>query len=140
MAVISLVFSGTLSCPRTSRALVAQRVERLEPLALVVRAGRRLAADGDQIVPVGPERLDPAFEAASEQDRIDAVDQRAQPAHARDTEMKRREPPQKIEMMLAPRNDVLEVVTRGDGGAGQKQENLGEGIHDPPGLPAIVDS
>jgi len=42
-------------------------------------------------------------------------------------------------MMLAPGDDVVEIITRGDRGAGQKQEDLGKGIHDPPGLPVIVD-
>ena len=42
-------------------------------------------------------------------------------------------------MMLAPGDDVVEIITRGDRGAGQKQEDLGKGIHDPPGFPVIVD-
>jgi hypothetical protein len=46
------------------------------------------------------------------------------PAHAGDAEMKLREPSQKIEMLLAPCHDVL---ARGDGGASQKQEDLGQG-------------
>jgi hypothetical protein len=115
-----------------------QRMEGFEPLAHVVGAARGLTVDGDQIVPVGPERRNPAFETASEQHRSDAIDQRPQPASARDAEMKRREP-QKIQMMLAPCDDVVEIVTPGDGGAGQKQKDLGEGIYDPPRLPAIVD-
>ena len=77
---VGLLGHAELSQDQSSVGRVGtQRMEGLEPLALVVRAARRLAVDGDQIVPVGPERLDPAFEAACEQDRIDAVDQRAQP-------------------------------------------------------------
>jgi hypothetical protein len=34
-------------------------------------------------------------------------------------------------MMLAPGDDTVETITRGDRGADQKQEELGEGIHDP---------
>jgi hypothetical protein len=83
MAVISLVF-----CARTSRALVAQALRGSFP-ALIVGTARRLAVDGDQIVPAGPEFLDPALEAASEQHRIDAVDQCLQPVGARDLMMKR---------------------------------------------------
>jgi len=46
-----------------------------------------LAVDRDQIVPLRLQRLDPAFEAALEQDRIDAVDRRPQPARAGNSEM-----------------------------------------------------
>jgi hypothetical protein len=53
--------------------------------------------------------------------------------------MRRRESSQKIQRILAPGDGVVEIVTRGDRGAGQKQENLREGIHDPPGFPVIVD-
>jgi len=42
-------------------------------------------------------------------------------------------------MILAPGDDVVEIVTRGDRGAGQKQESLREGIRDPPGFPVVVD-
>ena len=49
----------------------AERMQGFEPLALVVGAPRRLAVDGDEVVPTRPERRDPALEAASEQDRID---------------------------------------------------------------------
>ena len=44
----------------------AQGMERLEPFALVVGAARRLAVDGNQIVPVRPEFLDPALKTARE--------------------------------------------------------------------------
>src|SRR4029077_19357463 len=70
----------------------AQSMERLEPLALVVSAARRLAVDGDQIMPAGPEFLDPARKTAPEQQRIETVDQRPQPAGTRDAKMKWREP------------------------------------------------
>jgi hypothetical protein len=63
--------------------------------------------------------LHPAFETLSEQNRVDAIDQALEPAHAGDAEMKLREPSQKIEILLAPCHDVLEVVTRGDGSASQ---------------------
>jgi hypothetical protein len=88
---------------------------------------------------VGPKCRNPLPETTSEQDRLDAVDQRPQPALAWDTEMRRRESSQKIQIMLAPGDDVVEIVTRGDCGAGQKQESLREGIRDPPGFPVVVD-
>jgi hypothetical protein len=50
----------------------AQSMERLESLALVVGTARRLAVDGDQIMPAGPELLDPALKTAPEQQRIEA--------------------------------------------------------------------
>jgi hypothetical protein len=75
-----------------------ERVQSLQALAFVMRAARGLAVDRDQVVPTGPERPDPVLEAAPEQDRIDTVDQRAQPPLARDGEMKRREPPEKFEV------------------------------------------
>ena len=42
-----------------------QCMERFKSLALIVCAARRLAVDGNEIVPVGPELLDPAFEILS---------------------------------------------------------------------------
>jgi acetyltransferase-like isoleucine patch superfamily enzyme len=134
MAVISLVFSGTLSGRKTNLAL-----QRFEPFCACPGAPRTLAVDGNQIVPIGPKRRNPVVETASEHDRVDAVDQCPQPAHARDIEMKRRESSQEIQMMLAPGADVVEIIARGDRGAGQKHEDVGGGIHDPPGFPVIVD-
>jgi hypothetical protein len=67
-------------------------MERLEALALVVGAARRLAVNGDQIMPAGPEFLDPALETAPEQQRIETVDQRPQPTGTPDPKMKWREP------------------------------------------------
>src|SRR5215831_9336900 len=95
MAVISLFFSGTLSCPQDEPGIGrigAQGTERLESLALVVGAARRLAVDGDQIMPARPEFLDPALETAPEQQRVETVEQRPQPAGTRDPKMKWREP------------------------------------------------
>ena len=39
----------------------AERVQRFEPLALVVGAARGLAVDGDEVVPARPQRRDPAL-------------------------------------------------------------------------------
>jgi hypothetical protein len=77
-------------------------MERFKSLALVMCAARGLAVDGNAIVPLGRELLDPAFETPSEQARVNAIDQALMPAHAGDAEMKFREPSQKIEMLLAP--------------------------------------
>jgi hypothetical protein len=40
-------------------------MQGLEPFAPVVGAARRLAVNGDELVPVRPERRDPAVEAAA---------------------------------------------------------------------------
>ena len=89
----------------------AQRVQRFEPFARIVGAPCSLAVDGNQIVPVGSKAPQSSFRNRSEQDRVDAVDQSSQPAHAWDT--KRRESSQKIQMMLAPGDDVIEIIPRG---------------------------
>lgn len=85
-------------------------MQGLEPFTAVVGAARRLAVDGDEVVPIGPQRRHPALEAAPEQERIDPVDQAAQPALAWDAVVERREPPQDAEMVLAPGDDVVEIV------------------------------
>src|SRR3984893_13801354 len=89
----------------------AERVQGFEPLAAVVGAPRGLAVDGDEVVPVRPQRRHPTCKAASEQDRIDPIDQLAQPALARNTVMKLREPAQEIEVVPAPGTHVVEIVT-----------------------------
>jgi hypothetical protein len=48
-----------------------------------------------------PHRPDPIFETTRESQRIDPVDQGAQPALGRDSMVEWREPPQKIQMILA---------------------------------------
>jgi len=81
--------------------------------------GRRALSPYDRnlIVPVRPKHGNPVFEAGSEQYWVDGVDQCPQPAHARRTEMKRRE--QKIQM-LALGDDIVEISTRGHDGADHK--------------------
>jgi hypothetical protein len=91
-------------------------------MTLVVGAARRLAVDGDQIVPAGPAFLDPAHETACEQLRVETVDERLQTADARDLIMKRRESAQKIQVKLAPCN-----VTSSNTGACQKQQHSASG-------------
>ena len=49
------------------------------------------------------------------------------------------EPPQEIEMMLAPGDDVVEIITGGDGRAGHQQQNLLNRIENPPGFPVVVE-
>ena len=86
------------------------RVQRLQSLAFVVRAPRGLAVDGDEVVAAGPECSDPAFETSPEENGIDAVDKRAQPAFAGNAEMECREAPQKIQMMRAPPNQSVQGI------------------------------
>jgi len=69
----------------------AEPMQRLQPLAFVARAPRGLAVDGDEIVASRPKRRDPALETPPEHERIDAVDEIAQPTLARNAEMEFRE-------------------------------------------------
>src|SRR5277367_1792934 len=87
----------------------AERVQRLQSLAFVVGPARGLAVDGDEIVSARPNRMDPVLETTRECQRIDAVHQRAKPAFAGDSMMKRREHSQKDDMMLAPGDDFVEM-------------------------------
>jgi len=104
---------------------------------MIVGAARGLAVDGDELVAVGPHRRDPILEAAPEQNRIDPVDQAAQPALARNAVMVRREPPQEVEVILAPGDDVVEIVARSDRPARHQQQDFLERVHHPPGLAAV---
>jgi hypothetical protein len=85
-------------------------MQRLQPLAFVVGAPRCLAVDGDEIMAIRPERRNPALETTPEQDRIDAVDEVAQPALAGNAEVEFREAAQKGEMAFAPGGDLVEII------------------------------
>lgn len=113
-------------------------MQGFEPFAPVVGAARRFAVDGNELVPVRPQRGDPAVETAAEQDRVDPIDQGAHPTLAGDAMMEFRKAPQKVEMVLAPGGDVVEVITGGDGGADHQKQNLPERIHHPPRLTVIA--
>src|SRR4051812_6600080 len=95
-----------------------------------------LAVDGNEIVAVWPQRGDPALEAASEQERVDAVDEGAQPARAGDAVVEGREAAQNGEVVRAPGNDV---VAGGDGRAGDQEQHLMEGVEHAPRLAGIVE-
>jgi hypothetical protein len=112
-------------------------MESFDPLAPIMGAARRLAVDGDQIVPAGPEFLDPALKTMPEQLRVKPIDKRLQPADAWDPMMKRRKSAQKIQVMLAPCDDVIKVVTSSDGGACQQEEDFRQRIGDPPWLSSV---
>ena len=88
---------------------------------------------------VWPQRGDPALEAASEQERVDAVDEGAQPALAGDAVVEGREAAQNGEVVRAPGNDVVEVVAGGDGRAGDQEQHLMEGVEHAPRLAGIVE-
>jgi hypothetical protein len=80
-------------------------------------AARGLAVDGDEGVPVRPQRCHPTLEAATEQNRINPIDQRPQPAGTRNAVMEFGKFPQEVEMMVTLGDDVVEIVARSDGGA-----------------------
>ena len=42
-------------------------------------------------------------------------------------------------MVMAKRGDLVEVVARGDGGAGQQQQDLGQRVDDPPRLTVVFE-
>jgi len=96
------------------------------------------SVNGDEVVPAGPQRLYPVFEATPERHGIDAVHQCAQPPFARDSMMERREPAKKAEMVLAPADDIVEVIARADRGASQQKQDLGQRIGDPPPLAVVL--
>ena len=50
-----------------------------------------------------------------------------------------REFSQEIEMVMAKGGDLVEVVARGDGGAGQQQQDLGQRVDDPPRLTVVFE-
>jgi hypothetical protein len=113
-----------------------QRVPRFKSLALIVCAARGLAVDGNEIVPVGPELLDPTFEKPSEQNRVDAIDQ-AQASARRGC---RNETPRTV----AENRDAARPMPRCPRTRRwwRKSEAGGPrpgGIHHPPGLTVIVD-
>lgn len=85
-------------------------MQRFEPFAVVMGAARRLAVDGDHVVSARPQACDPTLKTARKQRWIDPVHQVAQPARARNAMIELRELPQEIEMMLAPFDDVFEIV------------------------------
>ena len=114
-------------------------MQGLEAAPLVVGASGGLAVDGDEVVPPGPHGGDEGLEAARKQHRIDPVHQVAQPAGARHAVMEIAEAAQEIEMVLAPQDDVVEVVAAGDRGAGHQQQHLLEGVGDTPALAFVVE-
>ena len=117
----------------------AERMQGLGALALIVRAPRGLAVDGDEVGTVRPHLGHPALEATLEQDRIDPVEQDAQPALAGDAVVEGREAAQELQVMPAPGGDVVEVVAGGDGAADHQQQDLAQRIHHPPGLARVLE-
>ena len=113
-------------------------MEGFEPLALVVGASGGLAVDGDDVVPLWPHGGDEGLKAAREQRRIDPVHQIAQPAGARHAVMEVTEAAQEIEVVFAPKDDLVEVVAGSDRGAGHQEQDLLERVSDAPALALVV--
>ncbi len=93
-------------------------------LRLFVGAPGGLSINGDEIMPVGPHGSDKSLETMGKQGRIDPVHQITQPPGAGYTVMKVTEPAQKLQTVLTPGHDHLEVVTAGDCGAGDQQQHF----------------
>src|SRR4051812_46565897 len=105
----------------------------------VVRAPGGLAINGDEVVAARPKGGNPALEAAGEQERVDAVDEGAQPALAGDAVVEGREAAQNGEVVLAPGDDVIEVVARSKGRAGDQQQHLVKRVeHAPEPAPDLI--
>jgi len=115
-----------------------ERVQGFEPLAAVVGAPCGLAVDGDEVVPVRPQRRHPTRKAACEQDRIDPIDELAHPTLTRNAVMEFRKGAQEIEVLPAPSANVFEIVATGDRRTDDQQHHLLERIHHPPGVPVIA--
>ena len=99
--------------PRSSRALLAKALSVWSALnALRLSCVRRevLPSMAMRSCRSGQSSLIQLSKHCPNRTGFDAIDQAPEPAHAGDAEMKLREPSQKIEMLLAPCHDVLEVV------------------------------
>src|SRR5260370_34034309 len=126
------------ACENSSGKRVPQRAQRhATKRALASRCQRSTEHPLYAGVPVRPERGNPAVETTAEQDRIDPIDRSPQPALAWNAMMELGETPQEGEMVFAPGDDVVEIVARSDSRASHQQQDLLEGIHDPPGLAVI---
>src|SRR5215831_1686751 len=113
-------------------------MEGFEPLALVVAASDGLAVDGNEVVPSRPHGGDEGLKAAREQRRIDPVHQIAQPAGARHAAVEVTEAAEEIEMVLPPKDNLVEVVAGGDRAAGHQEQDLLERVGDAPALALVV--
>ena len=70
--------------------------------------------------------------------RIDPIDETAHPTLAGYGVVKLRKSPQEGEMVLAPGDDIVEIVARSDGGAGHQQQDLMQWIEDPSGFARVI--
>jgi len=123
--------------PRRGR-VGAECVQGFEPFAAVVGAPCGLAVDGDEVVPVRPQRRHPTRKAAPEKDRIDPIAEFAQPTLTRNAVIELREGAQEIKMLPAPGANIFEVIATGDRRTDDQQHHLLERIHHPPRLPVIA--
>ena len=117
----------------------AQRMQGLETFTAIMGATCRFAVDGDEIMPIWPQRCHPTCKAAPEQGRTDPIDEATQPALARNTMMEVGEMPQKVEVFLAPGDNIVEVIAPCDRGARHQQQDLTQGIGDTPGLAVVLE-
>jgi hypothetical protein len=114
-------------------------MQGLEAFAAIMGATCRFAVDGDEIMPIRPQRDHPTCKAAPEQGRTDPIDEATQPALTRNTMMEVREMPQKVEMFLAPGDNIVKVIAPCDCSARYEQQDFTQGIDDTPGLAVIIE-
>ena len=135
--LVSLLRNADLRQRQTGGCGVgAQRMQGLEAFAAIMGATCRFAVDGDEIMPIRPQRDHPTCKAAPEQGRTDPIDEATQPALTRNTMMEVREMPQKVEMFLAPGDNIVKVIAPCDRSA---RYDFTQGIDDTPGLAVIIE-
>ena len=140
MAVISLDFSTTASCPSTSRLVVAKArpdagpFERSGDHDCGAKSSRRWRPDRA----CRPHRR-PTPKNMREQGRIDPVHDRTQPIGAWNAVGEFREAPQKRQVGFAPIDDLFVIVAARDRPAHDQEQHLAQWIGDLPRLPRIPD-
>ena len=99
-------------------------MKSLQSIGLVVGSARGFAVNGDQIMPARPQRLDPIFKTAAEENRINPVDQGAKPTFARNLKVKLGKFPKRVKVVFTPGGNLVEVITSRDRRSAQKQQNF----------------
>ena len=115
----------------------AERMQGLGSLPAVVGAPGRFAINSDELRPIRPRRRHPALEAALEQNRINSIEQNAQPALAGNAVFEGRKAAQHIKMRFAPGHDVVEVVARADRTANDQEQHFAHRKKHPPRLSLV---
>ena len=109
--------SATASWPRTRRSRVAKaetRCSAARPLPRSWLPREVLPSMATRPGASRPQRVRPGAETVGKQARIDPVQQRPQPAPARQAVMVGQKAPEKVEIVLAPLDNPVEIVAGPD--------------------------